>query len=72
MPLYEYRCATCDERFDLIRRWMEADKPAECPSCKTETGQRALAAPAPTPGSGSSGGFSTASSGGCSPRGGFT
>ncbi|MCU4184878.1 zinc ribbon domain-containing protein [Acidiferrimicrobium sp. IK] len=32
MPVYEYRCQTCDTRFDLRRAVAEADRPAPCPS----------------------------------------
>ena len=32
MPLYEYRCKTCDDRFELRRAMAEADAPAHCPA----------------------------------------
>lgn len=32
MPLYEFRCRTCDTTFDLRRSMSEANDPAECPS----------------------------------------
>jgi putative FmdB family regulatory protein len=32
MPLYEYRCRTCDTTFDLRRSMSESNDPAECPS----------------------------------------
>lgn len=32
MPLYEYRCRTCDETFERRRPMSEASDPAECPS----------------------------------------
>ena len=31
MPRYEYRCRTCDARFEQRRTHAEADAPAECP-----------------------------------------
>jgi len=31
MPLYEYRCRTCDETFERRRPMSEASEPAECP-----------------------------------------
>lgn len=31
MPLYEYRCRTCDEAFERRRPMSEASEPAECP-----------------------------------------
>jgi putative FmdB family regulatory protein len=30
MPLYEYRCRTCDEAFERRRPMSEASEPAEC------------------------------------------
>jgi putative FmdB family regulatory protein len=32
MPLYEYRCRTCDTTFDLRRSMSESNDPADCPS----------------------------------------
>ena len=32
VPLYEYRCRECDERFELRRGFDDADAPATCPS----------------------------------------
>jgi putative FmdB family regulatory protein len=32
MPLYEYRCRTCDTTFDLRRTMSESGDPAECPA----------------------------------------
>jgi putative FmdB family regulatory protein len=32
VPLYDFRCPTCDERFELRRSMAEADEPASCPS----------------------------------------
>jgi putative FmdB family regulatory protein len=32
VPLYEYRCKVCDERFDVRRPMAEADAPALCPA----------------------------------------
>jgi len=32
MPLYEYRCRTCDERFDARRSFDDADEPVACPA----------------------------------------
>ena len=36
VPLYEYRCRECDDRFELRRSFTEADAPAACPSGHTE------------------------------------
>ena len=37
MPVYEYRCGTCDTRFDLRRAVGEADAEATCPQGHAET-----------------------------------
>ena len=31
MPLYEFRCRTCDETFDVRRPMSQASEPASCP-----------------------------------------
>lgn len=31
MPLYEFRCRTCDDTFDVRRPMSEASEPATCP-----------------------------------------
>lgn len=68
MPFYEYRCRTCDDRFDLRRAADDADRPAPCPAGHTDT-VRLLAAFAST-GRASAAGDSSASTaampaGGC-------
>lgn len=37
MPRYEYRCRTCDERFELWRSMSESDAPARCPDGHDDT-----------------------------------
>ena len=32
MPIYEFRCRTCDERFEQRRQMRDADAPAACAS----------------------------------------
>jgi putative FmdB family regulatory protein len=32
MPLYEYFCPTCNEKFELLRPMNRAEDPATCPS----------------------------------------
>lgn len=58
MPLYDFRCPTCDERFELRRSMAEADDPATCPSGHAgarrllavfaSTGRATAGAPAPS------------------------
>jgi putative FmdB family regulatory protein len=40
VPIYDYACATCDERFDELVRF-DAPPPA-CPSCGNEDTERLL------------------------------
>jgi len=37
MPLYEYRCRTCDELFELRRPMSESGDPAACPRGHADT-----------------------------------
>jgi putative FmdB family regulatory protein len=40
MPIYDYRCTDCDERYDeLVRR---AEDVVTCPSCGSERSERLL------------------------------
>ncbi|MFM7535681.1 MAG: FmdB family zinc ribbon protein [Acidimicrobiales bacterium] len=64
MPLYEYRCRTCDTPFELRRSMGESNAPAPCPnghvdsvrllsvfaSVGASTGGPAAPAPAPSGG----------------------
>jgi putative FmdB family regulatory protein len=40
MPLYEYRCRTCDTDFELRRAMTEASDPAECPQGHVDSMRR--------------------------------
>ena len=44
MPLYEYKCAKCEARFELIQKFSDPPE-AECPECGGR-GERLLSAPA--------------------------
>ena len=33
MPLYEYLCPQCDQRFEARRSMAEASDPVDCPQC---------------------------------------
>ncbi|MEI6495369.1 MAG: zinc ribbon domain-containing protein [Actinomycetota bacterium] len=62
MPLYEYRCRTCDETFDARRSMSESNEPAECPaghvnsvrllSVFASVGASSASAPPPAPSGG--------------------
>jgi putative FmdB family regulatory protein len=43
MPIYEYVCLDCGDRFELIRSMKEADEPIACQSCESEHTSRLLA-----------------------------
>ncbi len=51
MPIYEYVCPRCKMEFELMRPFNEADKPANCPKCKSQ-GERLLSVFASTADSG--------------------
>src|SRR5918999_3719104 len=42
MALYEYKCAECEERFDLMRPMGAADDLAPCPECGSEDSRRVI------------------------------
>jgi putative FmdB family regulatory protein len=70
VPLYDYRCRTCDATFEVRRSMSESDAPARCPSGHADTVKRlpvvalggratagpGAAAPAPAMGGGCCGG----------------
>ena len=71
MPIYEYRCRSCDRLFEeLIRRAADSES-VVCPGCGRPQPERLLSAPTLSSMSSS---FSGSSSGGssCVPRGGFS
>lgn len=41
MPIYEYYCAQCNDEFQLLRAFSEADELAPCPTCG-QGGERQL------------------------------
>lgn len=59
MPMYEYRCDECGERFEMLRRMSDSDRDLICPKCQSARVERQL---------------STFAAGGCSasPGGRFT
>ncbi len=42
MPLYEYICQECGERFDALSQIKEADRPIACAHCHSERTTRQL------------------------------
>lgn len=42
MPLYEYICQDCGNRFDSLRSFSQADQPIACTICNSKHTKRAL------------------------------
>ena len=42
MPLYEYRCPSCDRRFELLRELGDHSADATCPACGSARSVRQL------------------------------
>jgi putative FmdB family regulatory protein len=60
MPIYEYRCQDCEERFEkYVRAWGDE---VSCPSCRGSLVEKQLSTFAFT---GADGGFSGSTGGGC-------
>jgi len=55
MPIYEYECLKCGERFEMRRSMSDSDREVKCPKCGAENSRRVLSA------------FSTTSGGPCAP-----
>ncbi|MCK6628269.1 MAG: hypothetical protein L6R45_24225 [Anaerolineae bacterium] len=56
MPIYEYECATCGERFDkLIRSLSRMPAEIACPACRSIETRRLISAPAVHTGDGGDG-----------------
>lgn len=69
MPLYEYHCDHCEEDFEKMVRFSEADQLPECPHChSSETRKRISAVASRGFGSLSAGDASSSSCGSSSGR----
>jgi putative FmdB family regulatory protein len=40
LPLYEYVCEKCECKFELLRKFAQADQQATCPRCGCDGTQR--------------------------------
>lgn len=67
MPLYEYRCAACGHRFEVLQRLGQGASGLACPQCGKGGVEKEFSTFA-----GSTGGGAAASAAGCSPGGRFT
>ena len=61
MPLYEYRCRSCGERFEILQRMGEDGSRLACPRCGEPRPERVLSTFASTGGTREA----AASAGGC-------
>jgi putative FmdB family regulatory protein len=71
MPIYEYLCKDCGQRFEMLRMIKDADTPIPCISCRGVRTQRAVSVFFAQSGSkviagGSNGGCAGCSGGSCS------
>ncbi|MGB9840666.1 FmdB family zinc ribbon protein [Thermovenabulum sp.] len=42
MPMFEYICKDCGNRFEELRKANEADLPLECPRCKSKNTKKLI------------------------------
>ena len=42
MPIYEYQCESCGEKFEKLVRTMKGEPKVECPGCKSNQTTRDL------------------------------
>lgn len=42
MPIYEYQCQNCGQRFELYRSFKESHDPVKCPNCSSEAVERVI------------------------------
>jgi putative FmdB family regulatory protein len=63
MPLYEYKCNSCEAEFEMLCRLTDKDEDVVCPDCGEQQAERQISNAANT----SSTIFGAFSRGGCSP-----
>ena len=44
MPIYEYQCTSCEERFEMRRSISDDDGDVRCPKCGAERPRRIISA----------------------------
>ena len=68
MPIYEYRCESCAEKFEVFTTFAERDAAQACPACESTKTRVLVSSFAFAGGSGESlmSDFSGESAGGCS------
>jgi putative FmdB family regulatory protein len=67
MPIYEYRCESCSEKFEVLTRFAERDTGQSCPACESTKTRVLVSSFAVAGGSEASSAldFGTAQGGGC-------
>ncbi len=69
MPIFEYKCATCESTYDIYHKVREVVEDVECPSCGSKHHKRLMSAPQVSMGTSSGSGYAPApsceSGGGC-------
>jgi len=69
MPIYEYVCGECGNKFEKLASLASAHERQECPKCGKISGERVLSVASLGPSS--SGPSYSGSGGGCAPASGF-
>jgi putative FmdB family regulatory protein len=64
MPIYEYRCESCAERFEVLTRFAERDTAQMCPVCESTKTRVLVSSFAVAGGESSASDFMSESSGG--------
>jgi putative FmdB family regulatory protein len=74
MPLYEYRCSACGQRFEVLQRMGEGAEGVDCPRCGERAAEKLLSTfAASTASAGSAAGPACGGGGGgCGSGSGFT
>ena len=49
MPIYDYVCRSCGEKFDALRKLKDDDRDVECPRCHEKNASRAVSLTAADP-----------------------
>ncbi len=42
MPIYEYECRTCEEKYEMLRDINDSDEGVKCPCCEARAARRLL------------------------------
>lgn len=52
MPIYEYECVKCGDKFEYFHWFGESKKALKCPKCGAENPKRVISVPAKSPSEG--------------------